>query len=63
MADDQQFCRPTWFDHCMECALRRRRYAHSRFRIGRLFGDARMIAQGRELLRDAMEWLDAARRQ
>jgi hypothetical protein len=56
------FCRPTWFDHCVECALRRRRYAHSKFRMARLFRNPQMLSDGKSLLRDALEWLDAARR-
>ncbi len=57
-----QFCRPTWFDHCLDCAERRRRYAHSKFRMARALNSPQMIADGKSLLRDAIEWLKAARR-
>lgn len=56
------FVRPTWFDHCVECAMRRRRYAHSKFRMGRALNSPGMIADGKSLLLDAIEWLKAARR-
>ena len=56
------FVRPRWEDFCIDCAERRRRYAHSKFRMARALNSPKMIADGKALLRDAIEWLKAARR-
>lgn len=56
------FTKPRWEYFCVDCALRRRRYAHSKFRMARVFNNPQMLADGKSLLRDAIEWLQAARR-
>jgi hypothetical protein len=56
------FVRPRWENFCIDCALRRRSYAHSKFRMARVFQSPQMLADGKSLLRDAIEWLKAARR-
>lgn len=57
-----QSTQPTWFEHCMECAARRRRYAHFYFRLGRAFKLPATIEKGKSSLREAIGWIQAAKK-
>lgn len=55
-----------WFEHCLEAAARQRRYAHSLRRAARRIRLTQgyehvAFADAREALKDAIEWVKAAR--
>lgn len=57
-----------WLHHCIECARRRRRYAHSMMRLARLDPlpthwniEHRDMTEAKEALRDAIGWIHAAK--